>query len=190
VPLSVGVEGALDFLGLGALCPDNPRIPSLRPGFCDDAIPITAYPEYDGTNLGVGIVLAGGWRQYFVAVPLTYVYSDLSNLKDNIKTFNGEILLGRAFKMKHPDRQFEIFIGGNYLDATQEIHNSIILPLSDIDPSLPDPEIFYEIHEDNTDKWNYIFGGNFQLDKSWDLAFQVGFGGSRDQATLNANYRW
>jgi hypothetical protein len=190
VPLTVGIEGALDFLGLGAICPDNPPIPSLRPDFCDQSVPITAEPEYDGTNVGVGIVLAGGWKHYFVAIPLTYVYSDLSNLKDNITTFNAEILLGRTFKMKHPERQFELFIGGNYLDATQEIKNSIILPLSDTDPSLPDVEIFYEIHEVNKDKWNYIFGGNFQINRRWDLAFQVGFGGSRDQGTLTATYRW
>jgi len=190
VPLTVGVEGALDFLGLGGICPDNPPIPSLRPDFCDQSVPITAEPEYDGQNVGVGIVLAGGWRHYFVAIPLTYVYSDLSNLKNNIKTFNGEILIGRTFDMKHPDRQFQMFIGGNYLDAEQEISNSVILPLSDLDPSLPDPEIFYEIHEVNTDKWNYIVGGQFQINREWDLAFQVGFGGSRDQATLNATYRW
>jgi len=94
------------------------------------SVPITAEPRYDGQNVGVGIVLAGGWRHYFVAIPLTYVYSDLSNLKDNIKTFNGEILVGRTFAMKHPDRQFDMFIGGNYLDAEQEIkkqHNFAVV---------------------------------------------------------------
>jgi len=62
--------------------------------------------------------------------------------------------------------------------------------LSDVDPSLPDPEIFYEIHEVNKDKWNYIVGGNFQVNRRWDIAFQVGFGGSRDQGTLTGTYRW
>ncbi len=190
VPLTVGVEGALDFLGLGGVCPDNPPIPSLRPGFCDESVPITAQPKYTGTNWGIGTILAGGWRPYFVAIPLTYVYSDLSNLKDNIKTFNAEILIGRTFHLQHPERQIEIFIGGNYLDAEQEISNSVILPLSDIDPSLPDPKIFYEIHEVNTDKWNYIVGGQFQITKEWAIATQIGFGGSRDQYTLNAVYRW
>jgi len=190
IPLTVGIEGALDFLGRGGLCPDNPPIPALRPGFCDQSIPITAKPKYDGTNWGIGTVLAGGWRHYFVAIPLTYVYSDLSNLKDNIKTFNAEILLGRTFDLQHPDRQIEMFIGGSYLDATQEISNSIVLPLSEIDPSLNDAEIFYEIHEVNTDKWNYIVGGNFQLSKKWSFATQIGFGGSRDQLTLTGTYRW
>ncbi len=190
VPLEVGVEGALDFLGRGAVCPDNPPIPSLRPDFCDESIPITAKPKYTGTNCGIGPILAGGWRHYFVAIPLTYVYSDLSNLSDNIKTFNAEILVGRTFDLQHPDRQLEVFIGGDYLDAEQEISNSVILPLSDIDPSLPDQTIFYEIHEVNTDKWNYIVGGNFQLSKKWSFATQIGFGGSRDQLTFTGSYRW
>ena len=190
VPLEVGVEGALDFLGLGAVCPDNPPIPSLRPGFCDENVPIDAQPKYTGTNVGIGTILAGGWRQYFVAIPLTYVYSDLSNLKDNIKTFNAEILVGRTFDLKHPDRQLEFFIGGNYLDADQHISNSIILPLSEIDPSLDDVELFYQIDEKNLDKWNYIVGGQFQISRKWAIATQVGFGGSRDQYTLTGNYRW
>jgi len=190
VPLEVGVEGALDFLGRGALCPDNPPIPSLRPDFCDESVPLTAKPKYTGTNWGIGTILAGGWRHYFVAIPLTYVYTDLSNLSDNIKTFNAEILIGRTFDLRHPERQFDFFIGGDYLDATQEIKNSIVLPLSDVDPSLPDQTIFYEIHEVNTDKWNYIVGANFQLTKKWTFATQIGFGGSRDQFTLTGSYRW
>jgi hypothetical protein len=190
VPLTVGVEGALDFLGLGGVCPDNPPIPSLRPDFCDENVAITAQPKYDGTNWGVGTVLAGGWRHYFVAIPITYVYSDLSNLKDNISTLNVEVLIGRTFDSKHPKRQMELFIGGDYLDVEQEISNSIVLPLSEVDPSLPDPEIFYQIHEVNTDKWNYIVGGNFQMNEHWSIQAQIGFGGSRDQYTLGGTLRW
>jgi hypothetical protein len=190
VPLEVGIEGALDFLGHGGICPDNPPIPSLRPGFCDESAPIDAKPSYYGTNYGIGTVLAGGWGHYFLAIPISYVYSDLSNLSQTIETLDVEILIGRVFNLKHPDRQVEFFIGGMYLDATQEIKNSILLPFSELDPSLPDETIYYEIHEDNTDKWNYIFGGQFQFTRNWAIQGQVGFGGSRDQITLTGVWRW
>ena len=190
IPLSVGVEGALDFLGRGAICPDNPPIPALRPGFCDDSMSLDAQPDYYGTNYGMGIVLAGGWKGFYLAAPISYTYSDMSNLKHTIGALNAELLLGYTIKSKHPDRSLDIFIGGNYLDTATDIQNSIILPFSQIDPSLSDQEIFYEIDEGNTDKWNYVAGGNFQISKKWSIQAQVGFGGSREQYLLDGTYRW
>jgi len=192
VPLEVGIEGALDFLGHGAICPDNPPVPGLRPEFCDESAPIDAKPHFYGTNYGIGAILAGGWRHYFVAIPISYVKTSLASLNEaqTTSTIDIEILVGRTFELKHPDRAIEFFIGGNYLDANQEITNSIVLPLSQLDPSLPDETIYYEIDEANTDKWNYIIGGNYQFTRHWSIAGQVGFGGSREQITVTGVWRF
>jgi hypothetical protein len=182
VPLDVNVLGALEFL-------DVPIPPRLEDKF-DKNIPLTAHPEYTGVNYGVGSVFAMGWKSYFVAVPVTYVYSDLSNLDSTISTFTAEILLGHMFNLVHPDQQLELFVGAGYLDAGFKMKDSVMLPLSEVDPSLEDQEIDYIIDEENADKWNFIVGGQFQVSKAWSLQAQIGMLGSREQLTFVGNYRW
>ncbi len=135
-------------------------------------------------------MLAMGWRHYFVAIPMPYVYSDLSILEQTIETFSRQVLIDRTFDLSHPDRHVEFFIGGTYLDVTQDLTNSIVLPLSDADPSLADAEIAYKIHEINVDQWNYVVGGQYQFNKNWSIVGQIGFGGSRDQFTRNRTWRF
>ena len=84
----------------------------------------------------------------------------------------------------------ELFIGGSYLDTTNSITNVFNLPLSEIDGTLIDVDIQYQIDETNTDKWNYVVGGQFQFSMAWAVQALVGFGGTRDQYTLGVNYRW
>jgi hypothetical protein len=190
VPITVGVEGALDFLGLGGLCPDNPPIPALRPDFCDQSVNGEANPKYDGINYGIGTILAMGWKHYFVTVPITYVYSDLDILQSTIETLSVEILFGRTFDLRPPEHQLEIFVGGSYLDASFDITNSVVLPLSDADPSLSDVRVDYKIEEENADKWNFVVGGQYQFSKRWAIQGQVGFLGSRQQLTFGGVFRF
>jgi len=186
VPVGLPVEPLLDTLGHGHLCPDSGP---LRPDFCNDVILFDALPDYYGYNVGLGTVLAMGWKSFYVAVPITYVWSDLSNLKQTIGTLTVEALFGHTFKLGG-GMLIEAFIGGMYLDAASTITNTITLPLSEIDPSLDDVDIDYKIDESNKDRWNYIVGGQFQFSQNWAMQCQIGFGGSRQQYTLTGVYRW
>jgi hypothetical protein len=177
VPVGLPVEPLLDTLGHGHLCPDSGPF---RPDFCDDVILFDALPDYYGYNVGLGTVLAMGWKGFYVAVPITYVWSDMSNLEQTVETLTVETLIGHTFKLG----------GGMYLDAATNITNTTTLPLSEIDPSLDDVDIDYKIDEVNKDKWNYIVGGQFQFSEHWAMQCQIGFGGSRQQYTLTGVYRW
>jgi hypothetical protein len=185
VPVGLPVEPLLDTLGHGHLCPDGP----LRPDFCNDVILFDALPDFYGYNVGLGTVLAMGWKGFYVAVPITYVWSDMSNLEQTVETLTVETLIGHTFKLGG-GMLIEAFIGGMYLDAATNITNTITLPLSEIDPSLDDVDLDYKIDEVNKDKWNYIVGGQFQFSEHWAMQCQIGFGGSRQQYTLTGVYRW
>jgi hypothetical protein len=185
VPVGLPVEPLLDTLGHGHLCPDGP----LRPDFCNDVIMLDAYPDYDGYNVGLGTVLAMGWKSFYLAVPITYVWSDMSNLEQTVGTLTVEALFGHTFQLGG-GMLIEAFIGGMYLDASTDITNTTTLPLSEIDPALNDVDIHYKIKEFNKDKWNYIVGGQFQFSEHWAMQCQIGFGGSRQQYTLTGVYRW
>ena len=106
VPFSFNVEDALDFLGLGDLCPEGP----LRPPFCDQTVNAEADPDYHGKNLGVGAVVAMGWKSYFITIPMTWVWSDINILSQTISSFNGEILIGRVFKLKSGKKEEAPFL--------------------------------------------------------------------------------
>ena len=187
VPLGFPVDDALDFLGLGALCPPGPVPP--RPAFCDEIVTAVAEPDYEGYNVGLGTVLAFGWKRFFTVLPITYVYSNLDLIDSNIDTLTVSPRFGFTLNPKRRHR-VALFVGATYLDASFDIVSSVVLPLSQVDPSLEDVEIDYKIRQDNKDKWNYLLGLNYELKKAWSVQAEVGFGGSREDVIVSGGYRW
>lgn len=160
-----------------------------RPAFCDEVVKAIAEPDYKGYNVGAGTVLAFGWKRYFAVLPITYAYSNLDLIDSNISTLTISPRLGFTLNPGQRDRA-SLFVGATYLDAAFDIVSSVVLPLSQIDPSLSDVEIDYKITQDNKDKWNYLCGFSFEFNKAWSLQASVGFGGSRDDVILSGGYRW
>jgi len=187
VPLGFPVDDALEFLGLGALCPAGPVPP--RPEFCDEIVTATALPEYKGYNVGVGTTLALGFKRFFTVLPITYVRSELDLLDSHINTFTVSPRFGFTLNARANGR-VALFGGATYLDASFDIVSSVVLPLSEIDPSLSDVTIDYKIRQDNKDKWNYLVGFQYEFKKIWSIQASVGFGGSRDDVIVSGGYRW
>jgi hypothetical protein len=179
IPVQINVGGLLDASG-SRIC-KVPRPPEI----CSQTANIQVNPKYHGYNYGIGTVLAGGYKSFFVAVPLTVVKSDMNIVATEITTYTGELLLGNSFKLKH-GMTAEIFIGASYLNVKYEA--SGFEPLSQINPILPD--VYYELDAENSDKWTYILGGQYALSDKWQLQFQWGFGGSRTQYTMGGTYRF
>lgn len=181
IPIQLDVGGVLDATGSN-ICNVPPAI---RPAFCEDIVQFDANPNYQGYNYGVGIVLAGGYKSFFVAIPLTAVKSDLNITNSEITSYEAEILFGNSFKLGG-GKSVEVFVGASYLDATYLATG--FEPLSEINPILPD--VYYKIDSSNKDKWNYVVGGQYALSDAWQLQFQVGFGGSRSQYTFAGTFRF
>ena len=79
-----------------------------------------------------------------------------------------------------------LFVGGNYLVAEMDLTGSIDLP----EPIAGVETIDFKISQKNKDKWNYLFGANYDIGKLWSVMAEVGFGGSRDNVIAGINYRW
>ena len=54
------------------------------PDLCDREFSATAKPNYDGTNWSIGTVLAMGWDQFFVVLPIVYAVSDIDLLDTDV----------------------------------------------------------------------------------------------------------
>jgi hypothetical protein len=50
--------------------------------------------------------------------------------------------------------------------------------------------IDYSIRQRNKDKWNYLLGFNWDINKNWSISAESGFGGSRDNMIALATFRF
>ncbi len=188
VPINIPGQETLDALlpTLGALCSRPADFPG-RPALCDKDIVILDKTEYSGNSYRAGFILPIGWGNYFIAIPISYVYSDLSNADSSIKVFQAS-LRGGYHWAPSKGQMFTVYGGATYLDSEQDVSGSVRAT----DPDLPGGgiDIGYTIHQTPADKVNYLVGFNWTITRRWWLQAEVGFGGQREDLISSINYRW
>ncbi|MHC4521774.1 MAG: hypothetical protein ACYTAS_24540 [Planctomycetota bacterium] len=152
----------------------------------------TAKPKYHGTNVGIGTNLAAGWENYFAVISLVYVYTDLSIVDSTIETFSVSPRIGFSHGVGEWGT-IAVYTGATYLNADVELTGQYTIPLP---PVLWLPAggrtlvVDYKIDEGNADRWNYLVGGNWDINRSLSLQAEVGFGESRDNVITSMAYRF
>lgn len=189
-PVDIAIEGnsALDYLDKD--CSSRPRPVSCRlledqlVGFHLD-VPIS------GTTYSLGTTLVGGWSNYFVALPLSFTYSDMDGKNLTGYAFTATPRGGRVFNLNEMG-SLAIFAGGNYLDADLSVTGTVSCQSTDLDCLADDPfSIDYTINQSNTDQWNMLIGGNWDFNKNWSWHAEYdGFIGSRDAFITSVSYRY
>jgi hypothetical protein len=181
-PMDVVLDGngMLDQLGVdcGSL-PPSPLCPVL--GDRTFVLPITA--PFSGTSYTLGTVFAGGWNNWFVAVPITKTdYQPSHNSTDgDIVTASprgGYVFdLGRKGKLS-------LFAGANYIDSNVTAEGTV---------STPDGQLVidYTIDQENKDKWNAVMGFNWDINRrfSWMVEYS-GLSGSRDSFITSLGWKY
>lgn len=169
-------NGMLDKLGIS--CP--PRPPNLEQlARCarlqDNTINLPINTKYKGTTYGLGTVLAGGWNDWFVAIPLNATYADIDEKKTDGYSFTITPRLGRILHLGNGGN-LALFIGGNYLRTELTVSGRVTLPLPG-----DDLQIDYIIEQENSEPWNAVIGGNWDISKRWSVMAEYnGFSGSRE----------
>lgn len=188
IPIIVPGEEALKALlpPLGALCDKPSHFPG-RPDACDKDFVILDYSNYTGTNYGFGMNLAMGWKNYFVTVPVSYVWSHLSNTTTRVTALNVTPRIGYSF---HPKKtgMLSVFVGATYLNTKQPIEG--LFRFDTGNPVIGEIDISYQIIQQATEPWNYLAGFSWTLTPNWAIHAEKGFGGSRKGYTATAVYRW
>jgi hypothetical protein len=186
--LEVGVPGdeLLDFLGLGVLCAPPIGTPA---DICSRTLASKAHVDYTGSNVGVGVNLAMGWDRFFVTLPITYVWSDISVIDSTVEALNVSPRIGVTGDVGDMG-VIALFVGATYLDATVGLSGRFSFDTSGV-PGLDDTStINFKLTETNKDKWNYVVGGNWDVSKRWSVLVEAGVGGSRENLIVGATYRW
>ena len=75
------------------------------------------------------------------------------------------------------------------LDAEVLIYDEIVLET----PGGPNGDLTslaFEIKQRNKDKWNYLIGFNWEMNRRFSVMVEAGFGGSRENVIAGAAYRF
>jgi hypothetical protein len=187
IPLAIEGKDLLDFLGFDRACTGRPNDPEI----CDDILTTTALPKYEGQNIVFGTVLAMGWEDYFVTLPISYAISDVDIIDTNVEALNISPRIGINKPVGHHG-SLAMFIGATYLKADIDIAGSVAFDTSGTSiPGLDDSTtIDFIISQRNKDRWNYTVGMNWEVNRAWSFHMESGFGGSRKNFVASATFRF
>lgn len=182
ITMNVLLDGDALLDGLGADCDKV-----LKPISCrvlegrNVTIPIRT--DFEPFTYGVGTVLAGGWHDWFAAMPLTVTYSKSSKAFLEGRTLTMTPRGGYAFKLRRLGK-FSLFAGGTYMDSRNTISGTLKVPQTDI---LMD----YRVKQRNKDRWNLVTGFNWDVSPrlTWSAEYN-GFIGSRESVVSSLIVRF
>ena len=149
----------------------------------DRVITLPIDTTFSGNTYGIGTTLAGGWKGWFVALPINFTYADMKTTDTEGFSFTFTPRTGRVINMKRWGN-LALFGGGNYLKTELTISGQVSTP----DQLLV---IDYTLDQQNTDRWNLLLGANWDINKhvSWSVEYN-GFIGTREAFISSLSYRW
>jgi hypothetical protein len=162
-------------------------VPIIGPVPIFDPFTIPVDVDYDGVTYGGGITLAGGYRRLFGSLDMNYTRSDINLTDGEVTTLTISPRLGILFESLAVKGTGALWVGAMYMDYKETISDSI--NLRQIDPELPSLTIDYEVKIKNKEKLNFIFGGQWEITKRWQLMAEGGVG-ERKQVILGAFFRF
>lgn len=158
----------------------------IKPPTCkllaDKQILLPIETHFSGKSYGVGTVLAGGWNDWFVSIPISLVYADMDNTNTEGLAFTFTPRFGYLVNIPNKGN-LALYVGGNYLETDLTISGSVgIDELVTID---------YTLDQENTDEWNTVIGTNWDVNKKWSIHLEYnGFNGSRDSWISSVTFRF
>ena len=178
IPLKL--EGSDLFPQLCAITPNSP--------LCVRTFSAIANPNYDGSNISVGMNLAMGWDRFFVTLPVTYAWTDVDIIENTATALNITPRIGMTGDMGNRG-SVAVFVGATYLRTEVDIAGAVDLDT----PGGPGGDVTtlaFRISQRNKDRWNYLLRFTWDLDKRWSIMAEAGFGGSRETFIGGVTYRF
>ena len=178
IPLKL--EGSDLFPQLCAISPNSP--------VCVRTFSAIANPNYNGSNISVGMNLAMGWDRFFVTLPVTYAWTDVDIIENTATALNITPRIGMTGDMGNRG-SVAVFVGATYLRTEVDIAGEFDLDT----PGGPGGDVTtlaFRISQRNKDRWNYLLGFNWDLNKRWSIMAEAGFGGSRENFIGGVTYRF
>ena len=124
-------------------------------------------------TLATCTTLAGGWNNWFVAIPFSFTYADMDGTNTDGWAITVTPRGGRIIPLGQ-NGNLTLYAGGNYLKADLTVDGAVTVPGTEF-------EIAYTIDQRNADEWNLVLGFNWDITKRWSWSAEYnGFIGSRE----------
>lgn len=144
-------------------------------------LPIDA--TFSGSNYGVGINLAGGWKGFFFTLPITVSWADMDTTEVDGAVLSVSPRAGRVIELGSKGN-LAWYLGASYLDSAMTATGSLAIPGTDV-------TIDYDVDQANKDKWNGVVGANWDINGRWSIQAEYnGFWGSRESFIASASWRF
>ena len=141
--------------------------------------------DYSRAMYGGGATLAFGYKSFFATVDSNYTTGAVQADKGQIGnhdlfsvTFTPRV--GALFSTGEWG-QGSVWVGAMWMNFKQEITDSKVVGNTQVD---------YSVRIEAKDPWNVLLGGNWQLNKRWSIAVEVGGILDRFQTTGAALFRF
>jgi len=140
--------------------------------------------DISGMSYSTGMIFVGGWRDYFMLLPVSLTKTDMKRNDSDSYTVNISPRIGKKFSFNNGTK-LSLYTGASYLNSQQTLSGSQTLAGTN-------ESFTYTIDQENIDKWMAVVGGSYSLTKHWSFAFEYGGmdGGNRQQIVSNLTYRY
>ncbi len=126
--------------------------------------------DLDGYTFGGGFVLAGGYGNWFSLVDASYTQTTLTVVDGSIDAIVVSPRIGYDFH--HAGWPARLWLGGMYQNVEQHLTGSI----GDLGGDFSGLKGQFEVKQHLTSPWNTLAGFQYQVNPSWYLLGEVGFG--------------
>lgn len=173
----------LTLAGVGALCGPGPSPPA-----CDATFSFSPRRHFSGTNYGIGTQLGYRWGRTFAGMNISYFYTDLDEDSSDIKTLKltprigSQVASGRWGKL-------DLYTGANYLDIDMTLESRFSRTIAGL-PGNGTVSGDFRIKQRNDDRWSFLLGSRWAINRSVQLTLETGYRGSINSAIGGISYRY
>lgn len=134
--------------------------------------------DYKADVAGLGTTLAGGYKDFFGMMDLNYTEADLdiSSTDAEATVFSARV----GWNGQLGGFTGVLWVGAMYQDIAQVLE----LPIA-----VGDEILNVAIDQSTKEPWNYLVGGQWDINRSFSILAELGFG-KRESQMLNATYRF
>ena len=154
---------------------DIPRIPGVIP----DPVSVPFELDYDGTSVGAGTTIAGGYENFFGVLDINYTETDLDFVLDKAEALTTSVRLGWNGKIKKWNGGF--WVGAMHQDIDQRWRFPIVQG---------GLEIIAEVDTEADQSVNYLLGARWNIIQEVEVMMEYGGFADRKQMLVSASYRF
>ncbi|PMG08658.1 hypothetical protein BCV00_04615 [Vibrio breoganii] len=126
--------------------------------------------DLDGWNYTLGATFAAGWKDYFLAIPVSVSYIDMKNARAEELVISVSPRVGKQIPLKDTS-SVDVYVGVSYLDSSLTIHGEHYYGDNG-------EYINYKIEQENIDKWMGLVGASYNFNRSWAIQAEYGQNGA------------